>query len=371
MDEVHQAIVIGAGPAGLAVGACLARAGMPCLILEQGEEVGTVWRRHYERLHLHTDKRHSALPFMEFAAHCPRYPSRQQVIDYLETYARAFRLQTLFAQEVVAARAEAGLWEVRTTEERYRTVNLVVATGYSREPCIPEWPGRAAFRGTMLHSCAYRNAAPFHNQKVLVVGFGNSGGEIVIDLHEHGAQPSLAVRGPVNVVPREVLGIPILTLGIAERRLPPRLADALNSLILRAVVGDLSRYGLRKLPDGPITRIRRDARVPIIDVGTLELIRRGAVAVRPGIAGFEGHDVIFDDGTRSHFDAVIFATGYRPRVSAFLAAPPGSCDAHGRPRSSGRASAPGLYFCGYHISPAGMLREIGLEARAIAAAMVH
>jgi cation diffusion facilitator CzcD-associated flavoprotein CzcO len=344
---------------------------MASLILEQGEAVGTAWRRHYERLHLHTDKRHSALPFMPFPKHCPRYPSRQQVIDYLEAYARAFRLQPMFAQQVVAAGPAAGVWEVRTAERCYRAANLVVATGYSREPCIPEWPGRTLFRGAMLHSCAYRNAEPFRNQKVLVVGFGNSGGEIAIDLHEHGAQVSLAVRGPVNVVPREVLGVPVLTLGIAERRLPPRLADALNSLILRTVVGDLSRYGLRKLTDGPITRIGRDARVPIIDVGTLELIRRGAVAVRPGVAAFEEDGVIFGDGTRSHYDAVILATGYRPRVSAFLTAPPGSCDEHGRPRTSGRASAPGLYFCGYHVSPAGMLREIAREARAIAAAIVH
>jgi indole-3-pyruvate monooxygenase len=87
----------------------------------------------------------------------------------------------------------------------------------------------------------------------LVVGFGNSGGEIAIDLWEHGARPSLAVRSPVNVIPRDLLGIPILAIGILQSKLPPRWADALNAPHLRVVMGDLTRYGLRKLPQGPIT----------------------------------------------------------------------------------------------------------------------
>jgi indole-3-pyruvate monooxygenase len=371
MDAVHHAIVIGAGPAGLAVGACLARRGMACLMLEQGGAVGTAWRRHYDRLHLHTDKGHSALPFMPFPRHYPRYPARQQVIDYLESYARYFQLQPGFHQQVVAARYSAGAWEVHTSERSYRAANLIVAAGYCREPCLPEWPARSSFRGTMLHSCAYRTAEAFREQRVLVVGLGNSGGEIAVDLHQHGAQPSLAVRGAVNVIPREVLGIPILALGIAESRLPPRIADALNAVILRAVVGDLARYGLRRPPHGPITQIEREARVPLIDVGTLELIRRGAIAVRPGIARYEEDAVIFSDGKRERFDAVILATGYRPRVNAFLEAPAGSCDEHGTPRSSGRACAPGLYFCGYHVARTGMLREIAREARSIAAAIAR
>ena len=214
---LRSTIVIGAGPAGLAVGACLKRAGIPTLILEQSNKVGAAWHRHYDRLHLHTDKAHSGLPFVPFPKAYPRYPSRLQVIEYLETYARHFQLEPRFGQQVVVARHANGVWEVQTQDARYQALNLVIATGYNREPYLPSWPGQTSFQGALLHSSQYRTGEPFKHQKVLVVGFGNSGGEIAMDLWEHGAQPSLAVRSPVNVIPRELFGIPILAIGIVQK----------------------------------------------------------------------------------------------------------------------------------------------------------
>ena len=368
----HHTIVIGAGPAGLAVGACLKQAGIPCLILEQTDKVGAAWHRHYDRLHLHTGKAYSALPFVPFPKECPRYPSRLQVIGYLEAYAQQFQLELRFGQQVVATRFTNSLWEIQTQDTHYQSFNLVIATGYNREPYLPNWPGQTSFRGTLLHSSQYRNGEPFKNQKVLVVGFGNSGGEIAIDLWEHSAQPSLAIRSPVNVIPRELFGIPILAIGIVQRRLSPRLADALNAPILRAVVGDLTQYGLRQLPRGPLTQIKRDARIPLIDVGTIKLIKRGQITVRPGIESFTEEGVIFTDGQQGRFDAVILATGYRPQVNAFLQGATAAYDEHGTPSSSGRETPiPGLYFCGYFVSPTGMLREIALEAHRISAAIAQ
>lgn len=364
------AIVVGAGPAGLAVGASLQQAGIPCLILEQADKVGVAWHRHYQRLHLHTDKKHSELPFAPFPREYPRYPSREQMISYLEAYAERFHLEPRLGQQVVSARQAGGLWEVQTQDSRYRASNLVIATGYSREPWLPTWPGQDSFQGSILHSSRYRDGEPFRGQEVLVVGFGNSGGEIAIDLWEHGARPSLAVRSPVNVIPRDLFGIPILAIGILQGRLPPRWADALNAPLLRAVMGDLTRYGLRKLPQGPITQIRRDARIPLIDVGTIQLIKRGQVKVWPGIERFTEDAVRFTDGRQEKFDAVILATGYRPRVDAFLEGALNACDDEGTPLFSGpEAPIPGLYFCGFHVSPTGMLREIAREARRISAAI--
>ena len=368
--DPRQTLIIGAGPAGLAVAACLKRAGLPCLILEQSDQVGPAWRGHYDRLHLHTDKGHSALPFVPFPKDYPRYPSRLQVVSYLEAYARQLQLEPRFGQQVNAARRANGLWEVRTQDARYQASNLVIASGYNREPYRPTWPGQAGFQGTLLHSSQYRNGAAFKGQSVLVVGFGNSGGEIAIDLWEHGARPSLAVRSPVNVIPRELFGIPILAIGILMTKLPPRLADALSAPLLRAAMGDLTRYGLRKLPRGPVTQIERDGRVPLIDVGTIGLIRRGQISVFPGIERFGETEVIFSDGRRRDFGAVILATGYRPRVNEFLEGASADLDENGKPSSSGRAGPlPGLYFCGYYVSPTGMLRELGLEARRISAAI--
>ena len=370
-DTDHHAvhthtIIVGAGPAGLAVGACLRRADIPFIILERGDKVGSVWHRHYDRLHLHTDKTHSELPFYPFPKDYPRYPTRLQVIDYLELYANKFQLSPRFGQQVVLARHMDNDWEVRTKDSLYRASNLVIATGYAREPSIPKWPGQSLFHGTLMHSSQYKNGESFRNQRVLVVGFGNSGGEIAIDLWEHGAQTSIAVRSPVNVIPRELFGVPILTISIAQSRLPPRLVDAINAPILRIAIGDLNSYGLRKLSRGPITQILHASRIPLIDVGTINLIKQGEITVYSGIEGFTEDSVRFNDGKQGKFDAVILATGFRPRVSEFMEGASAAYDEDGKPTCSGQPTAiPGLYFCGYFVSATGMLREIAIEAKRI------
>ena len=137
-------------------------------------------------------------------------------------------------------------------------------------------------------------------------------------------------------------------------------------------MGDLTRYGLRKLPQGPISQIQGSARIPLIDVGTIELIKRGEVKVRPGIERFTENAVLFTDGEQEEFDTVILATGYRPRVNAFLEEALSAHDEGGTPLFSGPESPiPGLYFCGFHVSPTGMLREIAIEARKISAAIAR
>ncbi|MFZ0544383.1 MAG: NAD(P)/FAD-dependent oxidoreductase [Candidatus Promineifilaceae bacterium] len=370
-DRTHHTIIIGAGPAGLAVGACLKRANIPSLILEKEDEVGSVWRRHYDRLHLHTDKGHSELPFATFPKDVPRFPSRQQVVDYLEQYAQTFQLAPCLGEEVVQASPVDGRWVVETNNGRYQSQNLVIATGYNNQPHSPDWPGKERFQGQILHSSHYRNGEPFKDQRVLVVGFGNSGGEIAIDLWEHGAHPALAVRSPVNVIPRELLGIPILTIGIAQSNLPPSVADLLTAPVLRMVIGDLSKYGLRKLPYGPAVQIKQHGRIPLIDVGTIGLIKDGRVLVYPGIESFTEREVHFTDGNQVAFDAVVLATGYRPQVNAFLQGVSAVYDEKGTPMSSGLETAvPGLYFCGFYVSPTGMLREIAIEAQRITADIV-
>ncbi len=371
-SSTSQTIIVGAGPAGLAVGASLKQAGISSIILEQNDRVGSTWYRHYDRLHLHTDKRNSALPYLPFPEDYPRYPSRAQVINYLELYSSKFQLDIRFGQKVIAAKYDSHQWEVQTQTDRFRPQNLVIATGYNREPYTPAWPGMESFKGTCLHSSQYKNGGPFRGKKVLVVGFGNSGGEIAVDLWEHAAYASLAVRSPVNVIPRELFGIPILSIGILQSKWPVWLADAVNTPILRAVIGDLTPYGLPKLPYGPLQQIERNARIPLIDVGTIKLVKQREVGVYPGIRQFTEEGIIFNDGREMKFDAVILATGYRPRVSAFLQGVSGVYDADGTPISGGDASAvPGLFFCGYHVSPTGMLREIAMEARHIAASIAH
>ncbi|CAN5709723.1 NAD(P)/FAD-dependent oxidoreductase [soil metagenome] len=359
-------LIIGAGPAGLAIGACLRQTAVPFMILEQTDKVGATWHQHYDRLHLHTSKANSALPFFPLPRRYPRYPSRLQMIDYFEAYARHFQLEPRFGQEVVAADYHDGEWSVQTQDTLYRAQYLIIATGYNRKPSIPAWPGLSTFRGSVLHSAQYKNGATFKKQRVLVVGMGNSGGEIAIDLVEHGAKPSLAIRSSVNIIPRDLFGIPIITLSIVLSKIAPWLADALTAPILRWVIGDLTQYGIHKLPYGPMTQIQRDQRIPLIDVGTVQLIKRRQITIYPDIKEFTETGIIFTNGAQAEFDAVIAATGYRPNVNSFLQGLPSAYDENGFPIAIGSESAHmGLYFCGFRISATGMLREIAREAKQI------
>ena len=373
MEQLAPTLVIGAGPAGLAVAACLKARGVPCVVLERAGRLGASWRRHYDRLHLHTAARHSSLPGLGFPSGTPRYPSRDQMIDYLEDYTRRLGIAPRLGEEVVSLRTSDGDWVTETVAARYRSRQVIVATGFNAIPWMPGWPGQERFRGPILHSLEYRNGEPFRGQHVLVVGFGNSAGEIAIDLHEHGARPAMAVRGPVNIVPRDILGIPISSVSLLLSRVPARLADALAPRLSRLTTGDIGRFGLRRADVSPMTQIRVESRIPLIDIGTLELIRQGHIEIRPGIRSLGDGEVTFEDGSRVDFDAIITATGFRPGVARFL--DPNVDGESAGPAEHPRAKWPrsrvesvyGLYFCGFTVTPIGMLREIGYEARRIAA----
>lgn len=360
-------VIAGASAAGLAAAACLKKEGAPYILLEKTEQVASAWRRHYDRLHLHTNKALSALPYKSFPPHYPKYPSRDQVVAYLESYTEEFQLRPRFNQEVISAEYVDGKWRTETHDSAYVSDNLVIATGYTHRPHKPTFPGMNQFRGETLHSSEYRNGAAYEDKKVLVVGFGNSAGEIAIDLCEHGAQTAMSVRSPVNVIPRDLLGIPVLALGIALSKLPAQVADAISAPIMRLFMGDLRKYGLRKPPYGPITQIKEQSRVPLLDIGTVDLIKKGRIKIFPGSTGFTGDRVEFVNGVQEQFDSVILATGYRPDVVSFLRNVDGVLDKEKKPVVSGRESSiPGLYFCGFYVSPTGMLREIGIEAKNIA-----
>ncbi len=361
-----HALIVGAGPAGLAVAALLTQAGVVSTLLEQ-RAVGASWRGHYERLHLHTARQFSGLPGLPMPRSFPRYPARQQVVAYLDAYAAHFGLQPCLGQRVTQARRAAGGWQVTTDTDTFTAPVLIVASGYSRVPRHPTWPGLDAFAGQVLHSSEYRNARPFAGQRVLVVGFGNSGAEIALDLHEHGARPTVSQRRPVNVLPRDILGVPTLALGILQRRWPAALADAVNAPVVRAAIGELAPYGLPRPRLGAISEIRREARVPVFDIGTVALIRSGHLPVRPAVDHFTPSAAVFADGRQENFDTVVLATGFTPGLDWLQTTLP-VLSRDGLPLRSGSPTHErGLYFCGFQVSSGGMLRDIGLEARQVTA----
>lgn len=359
-------LVIGAGPSGLAAAACLKRRGLPHLVLERDAPAST-WRHHYERLHLHTAKNYSQLPHHPMPESYPTYPSRAQVVAYLEDYARALELDIRTGVTVTRAHRDQDGWLIDTDlreQVRYRARRLIVASGYNASPVLPSWLGLDTFSGEVLHSSAYKNGAPYKGRDVLVVGAGNSGAEITIDLWEHGARPAMSVRSPVHVVPRDVFGVPAQTLAIALSRLPPKLADRLSLPMRDTVVGDLSAYGLRRPDRGPVELLEAEGRVPLVDIGTIALIKQGSVTVFPDISKIETSTVHFADGRSRFFDTIVLATGYKSNLPSWLESD--ALNGRGLPKVHGADAGQGLYYLGFRNPSTGNLREIALEAERIA-----
>jgi cation diffusion facilitator CzcD-associated flavoprotein CzcO len=369
MSDELDAIIIGAGPAGLATAAALRARGLNAAILEKSDAVAAVWRRHYDRLHLHTDRARSALPGLPIPKAYGRYPSRAQVIEYLEHYTARFDLKPVFNAPVHAVRREGRGWRAEAGENSRTAPIVVVATGWADYPHAPAWPGMETFGGPIVHSSRYRNPAPFVGKRMLVIGYGNSGAEIALDLAEAGIDVALSVRGPVNIIPRELFGVPILFFPAAEQWLPPRVADFLNAPLLRFAIGSIEELGLKRSSKGPLRAIEEDKRVPLIDIGTLDAIRDGRIKLRGDIASFSRESVGFKQSPDERFDAIILATGFRPDLRSLLPDVKAVLSETGAPLVSGRATAePGLFFCGAIPAALGQFRQIGIEARRIAAA---
>ena len=360
-------VIIGAGAAGLAMGACLRKRKIPFMILEQAPDVGSSWLQRYDRLHLHTHKNHSSLPYLSFPRHYPPYPSRLQFADYLELYAEKFRLAPRFGERVRSVMRINDIWSSRAKKADYLSRNLIIATGYSQNPIKPTWPGVKSFTGAITHSSKYKNGLEYTDQHVLVVGFGNSGAEIALDLHEHGARVSMAVRGPVNVMQRDIMGISSHRLAVSMRYLPTTLADKLSAPLTKIGIGKLSDYGLTEFDKGPLTQIKENERVPLLDVGTMRLIRQGHIRIFDNISKIKEDTIYFNNGESKTFDSIILATGFKHNVGTFFRDVNQVTDEKGKISSSGaQTSLPGLYFCGFKNAPYGFLREIGIEAKRIA-----
>ncbi len=362
-----KAIVIGAGPAGLAAAACMKRSGFDVSILEKASSVGSSWRGHYDSLHLHTSRGNSGLPGYPLPASVGRYASRDDVIAYLEDYADHHGLDPRFGVTVSRIARDGDGWCVSHSGGDARADIVVVAAGLNRHSNMPEWDGMDDFGGEISHAAAYRDPSAFAGKRVLVVGFGNSGGDISLDLARAGVAVDLSVRGPVNILPKQLFGIPITSFGLLGKILPYRIADAVTAPVLRMKLGRPADYGLTAAGKGPMAQVIEDGRIPLIDVGTLGAIKAGKIKSRPAIARFSAEGVVFSDGTSVDYHAVICATGYRADLRDLLTGVEDVLDENGKPLASGqRTAARGLYFCSYWVSPNGQLAQTAREAEAIA-----
>jgi putative flavoprotein involved in K+ transport len=367
--------VVGAGPAGLAAAATLKQAGVAAVVLEQRSQVGASWRGHYDRLHLHTARTLSDLPGLSFPRRNGRWVPRDGVVSYLQDYAERNELEIRFDTAVRRIVRGNGGWVLPTEQgdqmesDQLEVEQVVMATGYNRRPFLPDWPGRDGYTGELVHAGSYGNSVPYQGKQVLVVGAGNSGAEIAVDLVEGGAAGvRLSVRTPAHVFPRQAFGVPSQAVGIVARHLPVAVADRLLATLQRVLVGDLSRHGMPKPKSRPYSDyLSRDV-IPILDVGLVKLLKSRAVEVVSAVEAFDGARVMLSDGSTVTPDAVIAATGYRRDLEP-LVGHLGVLEESGRPLVHGadtHPSAPGLYFVGFTNPLSGNLRELGIQARAIA-----
>ncbi|UFH52324.1 NAD(P)/FAD-dependent oxidoreductase [Spirosoma sp. KNUC1025] len=369
-------LIIGAGPAGLAIAGQLAHRGLPFTVLEASDYVGFSWRNHYDRLHLHTVKEHSALPHMPFPNSHPTYVPRLQVVEYLEQYADHFKIKPLFNQKVnhISRNPVDGSWQVRTETDTFTTDRVVVATGYNRAPHVPELPGQRNFRGIIWHSHEYRNGSPFRNENVLVVGMGNTGAELALDLLENQARPFISIRAPVNIIRRDLFGRPAQKTAIMMKKFPRWFTDFMARLMQKISVGDVSAYGLGKPAHSPSYDTRR-GKTPVIDVGTLDQIKAGTITVMPGIQQINAKTVTFTDGRELPFDAIILATGYRPALPSILGSELAAkvLNERGYPKHLwfDEQALRGLYFLGFSTPITGVIYHLNIDSNQIAEHMIQ
>jgi putative flavoprotein involved in K+ transport len=355
---VDDVVIVGAGPAGLSAGAMLRERGRDATILEQGQRFAEPWRARYDRLHLHTIRWLSNLPGYRIPREFGRWVARDEFVGYLEQYAAHYRLEPRFGIEATRIDRDDGRWCVQTTAGVIPARVVVVASGYSRVPYLPRWPG--TFDGPLIHSAEYHNPAPYRGQDVLVIGAGNSGSEIAVDLAEGGAgRVRIAVRTPPNIVRRDTKGLPTQLVGIAIQSVPPRLINPIGRALRRATIPDLSAYGL-PLPNAPFSQFQRTGTVPILDVGFVDAVRSGAVQVVRAVTAFDRRDVVLVDGSRLSPGAIVAATGYRPGLEPLLGHIT-KIGEHGIP-----SPQPRLHVLGIDIQLSGLLRHISRDARQMA-----
>ena len=354
MIRTHEAIVVGAGPAGLATSRELTRAGVDHCVLERGDQAGYTWANLYDSLVLHTGRHLSALPGLAFPSGTPLFPPRRDFVDYLHRYATTFSLPIRLSADVTRIEPDAGGWVVRlSTGATLASRTLVVATGIVANPHVPEIPGRSLFPGRVIHSVAYRRPAGIEGRRILVVGAGNSAGEISVELSRAGAAVTLAVRTGATIVPRDLLGIPIQYVSVALHPFPRTLVQQLTTAVGRL-------RGRRVLPPASRTLCPK---VPLIGLALAHALRAATIRLQGGLAAFTTAGVRFSDGSEQAFDEVILATGFRAALH-FLDGKirVDSCGFGSRRDRVVSLDHPGLCFVGHNYDTRGGLYNISIDA---------
>ncbi len=315
--------VVGAGPCGLTTVKNLLAERLDFVCYEEASAVGGNWayddapdrRSVYKATRLISSKRLSEFEDFPMPEDYPDFPSHRQMLDYFNAYAARFNLlpKIVFNTRVDSAkRLGDGRWSVETSGPGGKRVetfdHLLICSGHHRDPLMPDYPG--TFTGRTLHSREYKRPEPFADERVLVVGGGNSACDIAVDVSRVATSVGLSMREGYYILPKIIWGRPIDQLYARARNLwfryaPRFVFEAALRATISLEVGPWRKYGLQT-PKGSPTSMH-----PTLNSAILAALRDGAVCARPGIARFDGKAVHFNDGSSDTFDTIIWGTGYR------------------------------------------------------------
>lgn len=339
MQEIFDTIVIGGGQAGLASGYHLQKEGLHFLILEASDQIAGSWPSYYDSLKLFSPAGYSSMPGLKFPGNQNRYPHRDEVIRYLQDYKTKFDLPVLINQRVdLIEKAKEGFVIRTKTGEIFKAQTIINATGSFNNPFIPKVLGMEAFQGDILHSSEYRNSKPFHNQRVVIVGGGNSAVQIAVELADV-SRTTLAVRRPIQFVKQHIGGLDL-------------------HFWLKLIGFD----------NFPFWRFRKTAPISnaVIDTNRYkDRITAGNPNQQTMFTSFYERGVIWPNGDKEQVDTVIFATGFRPKFQYLQTI--GALDDEGWSlHKAGISKIPGLYFVGLEGQrsfASATLRGVGADAR--------
>jgi putative flavoprotein involved in K+ transport len=320
MDDNYDVIVIGGGQSGLACGYFLRRTGLNYVILDGQESCGGAWRHGWDSLTLFSPAEHSSLPGWPMPASENGFPTKQEVIAYLCQYEQRYALPIRRPVQVQRVRREDQLFIVETGAGRFTARAVVSATGTWGSPFLPPLPGREEYRGKQVHSAHYREAAPFAGQKVLVVGEGNSGAQVLAEVSKV-ASTKWATRKPPAFLPDDVDGHVLFNAASAKYR-----AEKEGKPF------DATQYDLGNIVMVPPVKEARS---------------RDVLQASGNLAGLYEQGAIWSDGTQEAFDAIIWCTGFGYSTAHVKAL--AQVEENGKVKTEETRSlgVPGMWFVGY------------------------
>ena len=345
--EYVPTIVIGGGQAGLAVGYHLARRGLPFLILDAGERIGDAWRKRWDSLRLFTPARYNGLPGMKFPASGGVFPTKDQMADYLETYARRWALPVRTGVRVDRLSREGRRFIVQAGSRRFEADQVVVAMANYQVPRVPRFANQLDRTITQIHAHEYQNPGQLREGAALVVGLGNSGADIAIDVAR--THSTFLAGKESGVIP-----FPI------EKAIYRNVIVRVMRFIGHSVLNVQTPIGRRARPK----MLHRSA--PLIRVKPRDLVAAGIERVARVVGGRDGRPLLADERVLEVAN-VIWCTGFEPGFS-WIRLPVFGADGDPLHRSGVVPVMPGLYFIGLqflHAMTSATVTGVGRDAERI------